>query len=501
MGAFPEYDKYDAMGLAELVHKRQVQPSELVEEAIDRIERVNPHINAVIYKMYDYARKTAHGDVPDGPFKGVPFLLKDEVNAFAGVPLTSGSRFLKDYVPHYDSELVKRYKAAGLIILGKTNMPEFGLMPITEPELFGPCNNPWDLGRTAGGSSGGSAAAVAARIVPIANGNDGGGSLRIPASFCGIFAMKPTRGRTPAGPDYSELWHGLTCCHALSVSVRDSAALLDTVAGPDVGAPYYAAPPSRPFLAEVDASPGKLRIAYTARPFVPATVHQDCLKGLEETVELCRHLGHDIEEGTPDIDTPANVRAATIMIYGATMAAIRDCEVLLKRRATSRDFETATWLAALMAKYHSSDEYARAIDSLKLTGRRVGPFFEKYDVLLTPTMAVPPLAAGALSLRGMQGTAARVIARLNAGLVLKTFGTVDAAVGQTLSVVPFTALFNATGQPAMSVPLHWNEAGLPIGMQFVGRFGDETTLFRLAGQLEKARPWAGRVPPVNATSK
>lgn len=501
MAGFAEYDRYDGVGLAELVQKRQVQPSELVEEAIDRIERVNPQINAVIHKMYDYARKTAQGDVPDGPFRGVPFLLKDEVNAFAGVPLTQGSRFLKDYRPDHDSELVRRYKAAGLIILGKTNMPEFGLMPVTEPELFGPCNNPWDLGRTAGGSSGGSAAAVAARIVPIANGADGGGSLRIPASFCGIYAMKPTRGRTPLGPDYSDIWHGLSCCHALSISVRDSAALLDAVSGPDVGPPYLAAPPSRPFIAEVDANPAKLRIAYTSRPFFPATLHQDCLEGLEETIELCRHLGHDIQEGTPDVDGPAIVRAATIVIYGETMATIRDCEVLVKRKATSRDFETANWLTALMAKYHSSDEYARAIDYLKLTGRRVGPFFEKYDVLLTPTMAVPPFEAGALSPKGMQATAAKVMARLNAGLVLKTFGIVDVAVARALSNAPFTALFNATGQPAMSVPLYWNEAGLPIGMQFVGRFGDEATLFRLAGQLEKAKPWATRVPPVCAMKR
>ena len=501
MGGFAEYDKYDAVGLAELVRKKQVQPSELVEEAIGRIERVNPQINAVIHKMYDYARKTAQGHVPDGPFKGVPFLLKDLVNAFAGVPFSSGSRFLKDYVPDFDSELVKRYKAAGLIILGKTNTPEFGLMPVTEPELFGPCNNPWDLGRTAGGSSGGSAAAVAARIVPMADGNDGGGSLRMPASCCGIFAMKPTRGRTPLGPEYAEGWHGLLCCHALSVSVRDSAALLDAVAGPDIGAPYYAAPPSRPFLAEVDAGPGKLRIAYTARPFVPAKVHQDCLKGLEETVRLCRDLGHDVEEAALEVDGPAFQRAFMTMVCGATMATIRGDEVRLKRKATSRDFETGTWLVALLAKQYSSDVYARAIDSLKLTGRQVGALFQKYDVLLTPTLGAPPLATGVLSPKGMLLVAAKVMARLNAGRMFKTSGSMDAMGDQLFSFMPFTPLFNATGHPAMSVPLHWNETGLPIGMQFVGRFGDETTLFRLAGQLEKAKTWSARVPPVCAMNK
>lgn len=501
MGGFAEYDKYDAIGLAELVRKRQVQSSELVEEAIGRIERLNPQINAVIHKMYDFARKPAQEGLPDGSFKGVPFLLKDLVMDFAGVALRNGSRFYKDNIPDHDNELVKRYKAAGLIILGKTNTPELGLMPVTEPELFGPSNNPWDLGRTTGGSSGGSAAPVAARIVPMADGSDGGGSLRTPASCCGVFTMKPTRGRTPAGPDYGEMWHGLACSHALSLTVRDCAALLDAVAGPDTGAPYYATPPSRPFLAEVDADPGRLRIAYTARPFVPATVHQDCLKGLEETVRLCRDLGHEVEEGTPQIDGPAFQRAFATMVCGATMAFIRTYEASLKRKATSRDFETGTWLIALLAKHCHADEYARAIDSLKLTGCQVGAFFQKYDVLLTPTLAAPPLVTGALSPKGMQLTAEKVMARLNAGLMFKTLGGMDAMAGKVFSFTPFTPLFNATGQPATSVPLHWTEAGLPIGMQFVGRFGDEATLFRLTGQLEKAKPWIGRVPPVCAMRK
>jgi amidase len=335
----------------------------------------------------------------------------------------------------------------------------------------------------------------------MADGNDGGGSLRVPASCCGIFAMKPTRGRTPLGPEYAEGWHGLLCCHALSVSVRDSAALLDAVAGPDVGAPYYATPPSRPFLVEAGAVPGKLRIGYTVRPFVPATVHQDCLKGLEDTVRLCRDLGHEVEEAALEIDGPAFQRAFMTMVCGATMATIRGDEVRLKRKATSRDFEFGTWLIALLAKHYSSDEYARAIDHLKLTGRRVGAFLQKYDVLLTPTLAAPPLAIGALSPKGMLLVAAKAMARLNAGGMFKTSGSMDTVANQVFSFMPFTPLFNATGHPAMSVPLHWNEAGLPIGMQFVGRFGDEATLFRLAGQLEKGKPWIGRVPPVNAARK
>ncbi len=501
MSGFVEYDKYDAIGLADLVRKRQVQPSELVEEAIDRIERVNPKVNAVIHKMYDYAHKTAREDLPDGPFKGVPFLLKDLFNSFAGVPLCNGSRFLKDNVPDHDSELVKRYKAAGLIILGKTNTPEFGLMPVTEPELFGPSNNPWDTSRTTGGSSGGSAAAVAAHIVPMADGSDGGGSLRHPASCCGVFTIKPTRGRTPLGPDIAEGWQGMVCCHALTLTVRDSAALLDAVAGPDVGAPYYTAPPPRPFLEEVNTEPGKLRIAYTARPFLPATVHPDCLKGLQETVRLCYDMGHDIEEASPQIDGSAFLRAFLTMVCAETMAWIKESEVNLNRKANSSYFETSTWLVALLAKQCHADEYARAISLLKLTGRQVGKFFHKYDVLLTPTLAAPPLVTGTLSPKGMQLTAAKVMARLNAGLIVKTFAGIDTLAGQVFGFIPFTPLFNATGQPAMSVPLHWNDAGLPIGMQFVSRFGDEATLFRLAGQIEKAKPWIGRVPPVCAMNK
>jgi len=496
MGGFTEYDKYDAIGLADLVRKRQVQPSELVDEAISRIERVNLKVNAVICNMYDYARKTATEPIPDGPFIGVPFLLKDIGHSFAGVPLCNGSRFFKDNVPDHDSELVRRYKAAGLIIVGKTNTPELGLMPVTEPELFGPSNNPWDLARTTGGSSGGSAAAVAARVVPMADGSDGGGSLRHPASCCGVFTIKPTRGRTPMGPDFAEGWQGMSCSHALTLTVRDSAALLDAVAGPDMGAPYYAEPPSRLFLAESQMEPGRLRIAYTASPFLPASVHPDCIKGLEETVKLCRDLGHDVEEATPHIDGEAFTRAFFMMVCGAAMAWIKDSSSALNREPASKYFETSTWVMALLARQYRADDLYRALDFLKMTGRHVGTFFQKYDVLLTPTLAAPPLVTGALNRKGMQLTIGKVMARLNAGFLIKTFGGIDALARNTFAFIPFTPLFNATGQPAMSVPLHWNEAGLPIGMQFVGRYGDEATLFRLASQLEKAKPWVNRIPPV-----
>ncbi|MEI8200818.1 MAG: amidase [Eubacteriales bacterium] len=496
MGSFSEFEQYDGLGLAQLVKTKQIRPDELVEETISRIEDKNPKINAVIHKMYDYAHKTACEDLPDGPFQGVPFLLKDIGNPFAGEPFCSGSKFLKDNIPDHDSELVKRYKAAGLIVVGKTNTPEFGLRPVTEPELFGSTNNPWDLSRTSGGSSGGSAASVAARIVPMADGSDGGGSLRHPASCCGIFTMKPTRGRTPTGPDHAELWQGMACCHALTRSVRDNAALLDAVSGPDPGAPYYTAPPSRPFLSEVSTAPGKLHIAYSAQPFYPSNVHPDCAKGLEETARLCQSLGHDVEETSFTIDGEAFARAFFVMTCSETMATIKSLGVKMNRRPSHEYFETTTWVMALLAKQFTADEFSKAIDILKMTSRQTAAFFDKYDVLLTPTLPVPPPPTGFLDLKGLLLISAKAVASLNAGFVLKKFTDLRTLYNQTFAFMPFTPIFNATGQPAMSVPLYWNDQGLPIGMQFAGRFGDEATLFRLAGQLEKALPWADRIPPV-----
>ena len=498
MSGFSDYDKYDGLGLAELVRKKEVKPSDLVEEAISRIERLNPRINAVVHKIYELARKAADGDLPDGPFKGVPFLMKDILMAYAGVPLSNGSRFLKDYIPDHDSELVKRFKAAGIIVVGKTNTPEFGLVPITEPELFGPTNNPWDLSRTPGGSSGGSAAAVAARMVPLAHGSDGGGSIRIPASCCGVFGLKPTRGRNPIGPDFGEAWRGLTCDHVLTRSVRDSAAMLDATAGPDIGAPYYAVPPARPFLNEVGTDPGKLRIAFTSEPFLGAIVDKDCVKGLEATVRLCQDLGHEVVEAAPRIDGKAFARAFLLIVCVETRATIEEAEVLLNRKASFKDFEPSTWVLGLLGKQCRAPEFSKSLNLVQLTARQIGEFFKKYDVMLTPTLAMPPVVTGALQPKGSQLVAMRLLGRLNAGGLINRFSGIDVLAQHVFEFMPYTPLFNVTGQPAMSVPLCWNDEGLPIGMQFVGRYGDEATLFRLASQLEKARPWSERIPSICA---
>jgi len=499
MNGFNDYDKYDGLGLVELVRKKEVKPSELVEEAISRIEKLNPQFNAVVYKMYELARKIADGDIPDGPFKGVPFLVKDIGITCAGVPSTSGSRFLKDFIPDHDSEMARRFKAAGVVIVGKTNTPELGLMPVTEPQLFGPTNNPWNLARTPGGSSGGSAAAVAARVTPLAHASDGGGSIRIPASCCGVFGLKPTRGRNPMGPDVGEGWRGFVCQHVLTRSVRDSAAMLDATAGPDVGALYYAVPPAYSFLSEVDVDPGKLRIAFTSEPFLGSTVDKDCMKALEATAKLCQDLGHEVAETAPQIDGGAFVRAFTVVLCVETRASIEDNEVLLNRKASPEDFESGTWRLGLLGRQFPAPVFSRSLNLLQRTARQIGGFFQEYDVLLTPTLAKPPLVTGALRPKESQRAGMKkLFDKLNTGELIDRLDGLEILSEHTYEFIPYTALFNVTGQPAMSVPLYWNDEGLPIGMQFVGRYGDEATLLRLAGQLEKTQPWCERVPPICA---
>ncbi|MDJ0754763.1 MAG: amidase [Ardenticatenaceae bacterium] len=489
MSTFPEYEQFDGLGLGELVRHGEVTAAELVEAAIVRIEARNPTLNAVIHKMYEYGRQTAAGPLPKGPFKGVPFLIKDLLAAFAGEPMCSGSKALKNYRPPADSELVCRFKSSGVVILGKTNTPEFGITPFTEPKLFGPTVNPWDTSRSAGGSSGGSGAAVAAGMVPLASGGDGGGSIRIPSSCCGLFGLKPTRGRNPTGPLIGESWGGFAQEHVLTRSVRDSAAMLDATQGVDTGAPYMTAAPERPFLREVGAPPGRLRIAYTTQPLMGHAVHEDCVAGLKQTVELLVDLGHDVVEMTPEVDGEALAIAFLLMLCGEVKADIDEAAELLGRKVTHADFEPETWTLGLLGRAFRAGDYARARRQMQKTARKVGRFFEQVDVLLTPTLAQPPIENGALQATSFEQRAMAVVNRLNAGSLIKLSGLVEPIAFKTFDYMPYTPLFNITGQPAMSLPLYWNGDGLPIGMQFVGRFADEVTLFRLAGQLEEARPW------------
>jgi amidase len=494
MTTFPEFHNYDGVGLADLVRTKKISPAELVEEAISRIEAQNPKINAVIHKTYDQARKAAEGDPPDGPFKGVPFLLKDMHATMEGVPTSCGTRILKNVAQPHDSEIVRRYRAAGVIILGKTNVPEFSIAPYTEPEAFGPTNNPWDLAHTVGGSSGGSAAAVAARMVPLAGGADGGGSIRIPASCCGIFGLKPTRGRTPTGPDIGDIWRGFAQEHVLTRSVRDSAAMLDAISGADVGTPYWAPPQERPYIQEVTSEPGALRIAFTSHPFLGHDVHEDCLKGLEATVHLLEKLGHKVVEAAPQINRDAFAIAFLTMVAAETRDEIDWAEGLAGRKTSYADFEPGTSALALLGQAFSAGKYANALNYLMATGREMGRFFEVFDVLLTPTLALPPIVTGSLQPSNTERFMVRLVGSLNAAWLLQALGVIKPLANKTFNFMPYTPIFNVTGQPAMSVPLYWNAAGLPIGMHFIGRFGDEATLFRLAGQLERTQPWFDRAP-------
>ena len=474
MGKADELAFLDATGQAELVRRKEAQPIELVEAAIERIERLNPTLNAVVTPMYDEARRTATGNLPKGPFTGVPFLLKDLLAVYRGVPMTAGSKLLVDFVPDHDSELVVRLKRSGLIILGKTNTPEFGILPTTEPHLFGPSRNPWNTDRTTGGSSGGSAAAVAAGMVAMAHGNDGGGSIRIPASCCGLFGLKPTRARNPLGPDNGDLMGGLVVEHALTRSVRDSAALLDATAGPDVGDPYWAPPPVRPFAEEVGTEPGRLRIAFTTEAVTGVEVHADCVSAVQDAAALCAALGHEMVEATPELDV-VSMAQAFMVVWSAGCTSILEGIARVTGKAPNPDcVEPLTWELYEMGRQHSASDYLLALWTIQEESRRIGRFFVDYDVWLTPTLAEPPVPLG-------------------------TFDTPAKnpleAFFRASSFVPFTPICNITGQPAMSVPLFWNSEGLPVGTHFVSRFGDEATLFRLAAQLEAERPWADRHPP------
>ena len=490
------YETYDGLALADLVRRKAVSPVELVDSAIARIERFNPMLNAVVTQAFEQARSAALQPISEAPFAGVPFLLKDLMAASAGIRLSNGSRYFRDYAPDHDSELVARFKAAGFIVLGKTNTPEFGLVPVTEPLMHGPTFNPWDVSRTPGGSSGGSAAAVAARMVPIAHASDGGGSVRIPASCCGLFGLKPTRGRNPLGPDIGEGWHGAIVEHVLTRSVRDSAAVLDATNGPDRGAPYFAAPPDRPYLNEVGTPPGKLRIAYSAKPPIAAQVHPDCVAAMEAAARLCESLGHHVEQATPILDQHGFVNAFLLVLAAETAAELDFAKATVGRVPAADDFEVPTRLLALLGRQYHAGELAAAVRTLQLASRQVAEFFETYDMLLTPTLAAPPVRIGELQPRGVEAMAQSLIASLRAGWLVKFLGGIEKLAERVFDFIPFTPLFNVTGQPAMSVPLHWNAAGLPIGVHFVGRYGAEASLFRLAAQLETAQPWADRRPTI-----
>jgi amidase len=472
--AFKEYAQYDALGLAELVAKRQVTPLELAEEAIARIEKHNPTLNAIVRPLYDYGRAIAAAP-GDGPFRGVPFLLKDILGNVAGVPTQSGARFLVDLPSPQDDTLVTRFKAAGLVPLAKTNVPEFGLLPTTEGVLYGAAHNPWNPRHSTGGSSGGSGAAVAAGIVPMAHANDGGGSIRIPASCCGLVGLKPSRARNPLGPMLGDIMSGLICEHVVSRTVRDTAALLDCTAGPEPGDPYMVAPPARPFAEEARTAPGRLRIAFSTTNALGAKLHPECVAAVEATARLCEELGHIVEEAAPPVDHNQMTQSFLALWCSGLAMQIEAIAMMTGREIRSADFEGLTWSLYEHGKQVTGAQYLLALAMSQMTGRAVGQFHERYDAWLTTTLGAPPIALGTIDIEERD--------------VMTAFAPI-------IDYVPFTALQNATGQPAISLPLHWSADGLPVGVMFSARLGDEATLLRLAGQLEQARPWKDRRPAI-----
>ncbi|MHA1152710.1 MAG: amidase [Alphaproteobacteria bacterium] len=472
-----DYTAHDALGLAGLLRRGEASPAELVDAAIERIERHNPTLNAVVVRQFETARARATKPeaLPEGRFRGVPFLNKDLGFQEAGVAMTNGSRAYKDYVAASDSGMIADYRRAGLIFCGRTNSPENGLCSTTEPVLHGPSRNPWDPARTPGGSSGGSAAAVAAGMVPAASASDGGGSIRIPASCCGLFGLKPTRARVSAAPLGGDPWNGLSCRHAVTRSVRDSAALLDAVDGPRPGDPIAAPPKARPFLDEVTRDPGHLRIGFSAVPLYDQPVSAECQAALQDAAKLCQELGHEVEEAAPNYDRAA-LRAAWLAIVAANQAdAAEDARALLGREPGPDDLEPWALTVVGLGRAMTAGQLVATLRTMHLESRKVAAFHDTYDIYLTPTLAKPPVPIGEVDM---------------------SYGSEAEFMPRTTGFSPYTRLANCTGQPSMSVPLYWSEAGLPIGTMFTASFGDDATLFRLAGQLERARPWWGRRPAV-----
>lgn len=487
-----ELARLDAIAQADLVHKGETTPLDLVDAAISRIEQVNPQLNAVITPLFEKARTQAKStDLPDGPFKGVPFLLKDFGCHSAGDPYHQGTRFLKDlaWTAKEDTYMAAKLRAAGLIFLGKTNTPEFASMPTTEPEAYGPTRNPWNTDHSTGGSSGGSGAAVASGMVPAAHANDGGGSTRVPASECGLVGLKSTRARASLGPEYGELWQGLVNEHVVTRSVRDTAAILNVIAGPMPGDPYFASPPSRPFLEEVGADPGRLRIGFLADfPGKAVRLHPDCVTAVQEAVQLLGALGHTIEEAYPPaLDAEQELRRHVWAILTSAIASHLDTLSRQTGKQISQDdVEINTWAMAEIGRARTAVRYIEAIEWLQSYTRRIASWWQPedgkngFDLLLTPTIAEPPPKLGEF---------------------VSTSDNPLGAARRSASLMPFTVPFNVTGQPAMSLPLYWNSQGLPIGIQLVAAYGREDVLFRVAAQLEQAQPWAGKWPSVHAKDK
>jgi amidase len=488
-----DYANYDALGLAQLIKNKDISATELLDTAITHAEQENPAINAIITKLYDFGHQQIKQGLPEGPFSGVPFLLKDLLGSLEGTPMSNGSAAFKGNISPSDSEMVKRYKSSGLVIFGKTNTPEFGLMGVTEPKAFGPSRNPWNLNHTPGGSSGGSAAAIAAGIVPMASGGDGGGSIRIPAACCGLFGLKPSRGRAPTGPYFSELWDGAAAEHVLTRSVRDSAAMLDIVAGPDGSSPYPVRKETG-YLACLETPVRPLKIAYTVQSFFDRPVTEDAVKSVQHTVNLLESLGHTVEAVHPYINADDLTDSYLTMYYGHVAADLEFAAKLLNSNFSNLDVEDTSKLMGYIGKKISAEAFVTAKRRWNEFSQSMHALHQEYDLLLTPTLGSEPVPIGQFDLGIIDRIGTKLVNTFGLQKLLLKSGMTKKLALENLEKLPFTQLANLTGQPAMSVPLYWTESGLPLGSQFIAPLGDEKTLFQLAQQLEHAQPWFDKTP-------
>ncbi len=470
-----DYCDYDGLGLADLVARKEVSPAELVEAAIERVERHNPSLNAVVYKGYEDARKAAQGALPDGPFKGVPFLIKDLGMPVAGWPRSSGSRFAQHMVDQEDGGLTRRYREAGVIPLGKTNTPEYGITGTTEGALLGPCRNPWNPAHISGGSSGGSASAVAAGIVPMAHASDGLGSIRIPAACCGLVGLKVTRDRNLNLPDGTDYAIGFVVDHVVTRTVRDSAAMLDATGKPEIGDPYPAPPKARPYMEEIEQSPGRLRIAWSSETASGRPIDPEIQAALERTADLLKGLGHEVVEQGMGIDYRA-LYTARGPVSGANFAAMMGRLIdEIGREPEPHELEPLTWAALKGGRKVTGEQALRGMQELRMLNRQTLTFFNDWDIYLSPVLGTPVPEVGFIDPVALEPR------------------ELNRRQGQ---VFPFTPPSNFSGQPSLSLPLEMSANGLPVGMMFTARYADEATLFRLAAQLEKEAPWQGRRPQI-----
>lgn len=487
-----EYCKQDAVGLAALHAEGAVDAATLLGLAQARLAEVNPLLNAVCIDMRELAARQVQQSLK-GAFAGVPFLIKDIIQDYAGVPTTSGSRALRDVRPAQHADYTQRVLNAGMVVFGKTATPELALKGVTESVLWGATRNPWHPDHTPGGSSGGAAAAVAAGVVPMAGANDGGGSIRIPASHCGLFGLRPSRGRVPVTPGIGEQWEGASSDGVVSRSVRDSARMLDVLSGPGRGAPFHVASPAGSFESAAAREPGRLRIGWSSRSPIDGSVDPECVATVEQTAKALEALGHEVSEAEPQVDGMLVARAF-LTLYCGQVAASVDSAVAQGARVS--DFEPDTRTLALIGRSMPASEYIIMRQRWNEICQAVAGFYEHFDLWLSPTVAAPPVRIGALDTPPMMRILQRTVLRLPVGGLLRKSGMVDRLAFESLEKTPFTQLANLTGQPAMSVPMHWTAEGLPVGAQFTGPWGSEETLIALAAQLEAAHPWFDRRPPL-----